>query len=74
MTRRDKFIQPAQGMPIVERGPIGQALDMANAALRLLNDLHDDDPGDNEAHFLPRLAVARTKAQDLVNAIQELSR
>jgi hypothetical protein len=53
--------------------PLADALDMSNALLRLLTDLQDDDPGDNEAHFAPRLAVALTKAQDLVNAIQELA-
>ena len=71
---RDKFVQPAAGIRIVKRGHIGQALAAAQTALRLLDELHEDDPGDDEARFAPRLAVARTKAQDLVNAIQELSR
>lgn len=52
--------------------PLADAHDMASAVLRLLTDLHDDDPGDNDAHVGPRLIAARTLAQNLVNAIREM--
>lgn len=54
--------------------PLAQALEMANALLRLLNDLHDDDPGDNEIVVAPVLHRARHQAQDLVNTLQEVVR
>lgn len=72
MSKRDKFVQPAAGIRIVERGPIGQALDAAQTALRLLDQLHEDDPGDNEPHNAPRLARARQHAQHLVAQLKEI--
>lgn len=53
-----------------ERAPLAQAIDMAAALLRLLNDLHDDDPGDNETVVAPVLQRARQQAQDLVNTLE----
>lgn len=54
--------------------PLAQALQMAAAALRLLNDLQDDDPCDDEARVAPLVDRALQQAQDLVNTLQELSR
>lgn len=57
-----------------DRAPLAQALDAAQTLLRLLNDLHDDDPGDNEIVVAPVLHRARQQAQDLVDALQEVVR
>lgn len=69
----DKFVQPAAGIR-VERGHIGQALDAARTTVRLLTDLQQDDPSDDEARVAPLVDRALQQAQDLVNTLQELSR
>jgi len=74
MSKRDKFVQPAAGIRIVERGHIGQALNAARTAVRLLTDLQQDDPSDDEARVAPLVDRALQQAQDLVNTLQELSR
>jgi hypothetical protein len=51
--------------------PLTTALAKATALLRLLNDLHDDDPGDNEVVVAPVLHRARQQAQDLVDTLQK---
>jgi hypothetical protein len=54
--------------------PLTDALNMAMAALRLIDQLIDDDPGDNEAHVAPRLRRAQEHAQNLVMELKEVVR
>jgi hypothetical protein len=63
-----------QSMTPDHREPMAQALEMASALLRLLNELADDDPGDNEARVAPRLLRAQKHAQNLVLELKEVVR
>jgi hypothetical protein len=52
--------------------PTRRALAMAQAIARYLDELDQDDPGDDEARFAPRLRLALCKADDLVNALHNM--
>lgn len=52
--------------------PLRRALAMAEAVAQFLDDLDNDEPGDDEARFAPRLERAQVKADDLVSALQRL--
>ena len=54
--------------------PLADALAQAQAVLRLIDQLIDDDPGDDEAHVAPRLLRARENAQNLVLELKEIVR
>ena len=54
--------------------PLTQVLDMATAVLRLIDQLIDDDPCDDEAHVAPRLHRAQEHAQNLVLELKEIVR
>ena len=54
--------------------PLKEALNAATAALRLIDQLIEDDPGDDEAHVAPRLLRAQEHAQNLVLELKEIVR
>lgn len=54
--------------------PLARALEMARAVERFLDDLEQDDPGDDEEHFVPRHRAAQQFAAGLVLALKRLVR
>ena len=55
-----------------ENEPMRRALAMVEAVAEFLNDLDDEEPGDDEARFAPLLERAQRKAQDLVNVLHDI--
>lgn len=56
-----------------DQEPLRKALAMVRAVQRFLDDLDDDEPGDDEARFGPRLEHAQGKASELVHALRRLT-
>ena len=54
--------------------PLADALAQATAVLLLIDQLIDDDPGDEEARIAPRLLRAQEHAQNLVLELKEIVR
>lgn len=54
--------------------PLKEALNTATAVLRLIDQLLDDDPSDDDTRIVPALRRAQEHAQNLVLELQEVVR